>query len=101
MPLAEDFVHQSPYGTISGKEAYLDLVREHREAFLGYTFQIHDLLTEKNTGCCRYSAIKAEKTMEVSEWHYMAGGKISKVVAYYDLPEKSREEQGLEYPEPQ
>ncbi|MBR9922546.1 MAG: nuclear transport factor 2 family protein [Bacteroidetes bacterium] len=88
LPLAEDFSHTSPFGTITGKEAYLDLVKANREKFLGHTFEIHDILEGDNAACVRYTSKQADGySMDVSEWHYFKDGKIQKIHAYYHIGE--------------
>jgi hypothetical protein len=48
LPIIDDFSHTSPYGTITGKEAYLNMVESNEDKFLGYRFVLHDILAEEN-----------------------------------------------------
>ena len=58
LPVAEHFEHTSPFGTISGKQAYLDLVKANEDKFLGYRFEIHDAIYDGQKACIRYTAIQ-------------------------------------------
>ena len=87
LPISEAFIHQSPYGIISGKEAYLNLVRENREQFLNHVFNIQDVIVNEAVAAVRYVAIQGDFELEVSEWHFVQDGLIYKVVAYYNIEE--------------
>ena len=88
IPIAEDFKHTSPYGTIEGKLAYLELVKGNRDKFLGHTFEIHDEIYQGSKGCVRYTATKEDFVLEVTEWHYCENGLIREIVSYYNIDER-------------
>lgn len=85
LPITDDFVHISPYGTISGKTNYLSLVTANKEQFLGHTFELLDTLFQGYKACIRYIAHHNDSKLEVTEWHYINNGCIQKVVAYYNI----------------
>jgi hypothetical protein len=87
LPVSEDFKHTSPFGTIEGKAAYLELVKKNKDKFLGYQFFIHDKITSEKRACVRYTAIKEDFSLDVSEWYYSENGLISEIVAYYHIGE--------------
>lgn len=87
IPVAEDFTHTSPFGTIEGREAYLAEVEANQEAFLGFRFEIHDDLYEKNRACVRYTGTKDDFALSVSEWFYVSDELIDEVVSYYNIGE--------------
>ena len=95
LPLAEDFRHTSPFGTIEGKKEYLDLVHANKDKFLGYTFEIIDEIYEPTKGCIRYRSVQGDFSLDVSEWHYLENSLIKEIVAYYHIGE-IREERKLE-----
>ena len=96
LPIAENFRHTSPFGTIEGKKAYLDLVRDNKDKFLGYRFEIHDGIYEKDRACVRYTARQGEDfRLDVSEWYYVKGSLIEEIAAYYHIGE-IRQERELE-----
>ena len=68
IPITEDFSHTSPYGTIDGKKAYLDLVKANRDKFLGHRFEIHDELYGDDIACVRYTTRNGDFKLDVSEW---------------------------------
>jgi hypothetical protein len=96
LPISENFKHTSPFGTIDGKQTYLDLVKENEDKFLGQTFNLHDSKYEKDRACVRYTAKQGEDfSLDVSEWYYVKDNLIEKIVAYYHIGE-IRNERKLE-----
>ena len=96
LPLSPHFSHTSPYGTIAGKQAYMDLVNANREKFLGHTFLIHDTIFETDKACIMYTAKQEDFELEVTEWHYVKNNLIKKIVAYYNIPGEIRDDRKLE-----
>lgn len=97
LPVTEDFSHTSPFGTIEGKEAYLDLVAKNKDKFLGQTFILHDGIYEADHACVRYTARQGNDfTLDVSEWYYLEGSLIKRIIAYYHIGE-IRQERALEH----
>ncbi len=94
LPLTEDFRHTSPFGTIEGKAAYLHIVENNREKFLGQTFEIHDGFYGDSHACVRYTARQgADFSLDVSEWYYFEGQLIKRIEAYYHIGEIRTERQ--------
>ena len=90
LPVTETFRHTSPFGTIDGRQAYLDLVKANEEKFLGYDFELHDGLYEKDRACVRYTAKQGDGfRLDVSEWYYLDTdqGLIEHIIAYYHIGE--------------
>ena len=85
LPISENFSHMSPFGTIEGRQEYLNLVRKNRDKFLGYRFDIHEMLSDESRLCVRYTAIQGDFQLDVTEWHYIKGGAINHVHAYYHI----------------
>lgn len=96
LPLTEDFTHTSPYGTVKGKAEYFALADANREAFTGNTFDIHEMLFDKNRACVRYTMNSPTGTLEVGEWIYEKDGLISKIIAYYNLQEERKAGRSIE-----
>lgn len=94
LPVTENFKHTSPFGTIDGKEKYLDLVRENQDKFLGYQFKLHDGIYYEDKACVRYTAIQGDFNLDVSEWYYIKDDLIEQIMAYYHIGE-IREERKL------
>ena len=91
LPLTPDFSHTSPFGTISGKDTYLDLIRSNEDKFLGYTFDILDTIYREKGGCVRYRAVQGDFELDVSEWYYLEGDLIKEIVSYYHIGEIQEE----------
>lgn len=87
LPISHSFRHTSPFGTIDGKKAYLDLVQANKDKFLGYRFEQHDALYEGDRACVRYTGKQDDFSLEVSEWYYIREGLIDAIVAYYHIGE--------------
>ena len=87
LPIAEDFRHTSPYGTIEGKQAYLDLAAANEDKFIDNEFEIHDAIYLEDRACVRYTmrSLTEDHTLEVSEWYYPTDGLIGEIVAYYNI----------------
>ena len=94
IPVSENFKHTSPFGTIHGKSAYLKLVEENKDKFLGYTFQIHDAIYTEDSACVRYTGTQDDFSLDVSEWYYIKNEVIEEIIAYYHIGE-IREEREL------
>lgn len=84
LQLAEDFVHTSPFGEIKGRQAYLDLVREHADAFFKKTIEIVDVIERGNKFAVRY---RVDDT-PACDCIYVEDGRISRIYAYYHFGEK-------------
>ena len=87
LPVTDDFEHTSPFGTTKGKKVYLEQVEMNRDKFLGYAFEIHDLICEADKACVRYTAIQGDFRLDVSEWHFRRDRLIEKIIAYYHIGE--------------
>lgn len=87
LPVSDSFKHTSPFGTIEGKQVYLDLVQGNKEKFLGYSFQIHDAMYADDHACVRYTGVQGDFTLDVSEWYYIKDGLIDEIIAYYHIGE--------------
>ena len=95
LPITDNFVHTSPYGVIRGKSAYLEIVNANRDKFLDHRFEIHDILSDENKACVRYSAIQPDFSLEVTEWHFYKDELISEIVAYYNIEGEINEDRKL------
>ncbi len=88
LPISQKFKHTSPFGTIDGKRAYLEVVEENKDKFLGYRFDIHDTLYGIDKACVRYTAKQGKDfSLDVSEWYYFKDNLIEEIVAYYHIGE--------------
>ncbi len=87
LPITDSFKHTSPFGTINGKDAYLEIVQKNKDKFLGYHFDIHDSIYGNNHACVRYTGIQNDFSLDVSEWYYIKDGLIDEIIAYYHIGE--------------
>ncbi|WP_274475067.1 nuclear transport factor 2 family protein [Mangrovimonas aestuarii] len=85
LPLTDQFKHTSPYGTIMGKEYYLNLVKANQDKFLNHRFEIHDEIFGDNKACIRYTAIQGNFSLEVSEWFFTKDSLIDEICSYYTM----------------
>lgn len=79
------FEYYSPFGIISGKENYIQLVKENEEKFLNYNFHIQDQLFSTQVVCVRYTCTQKDFSLDVSEWYNFEDNLIHKVYAYYHI----------------
>ena len=87
LPISENFKHTSPFDTINGKKEYINLVEANKDKFLGYRFEMHDEIYNKDKACVRYTAIQGDFNLDVSEWYYIKNDLIEEIVAYYHIGE--------------
>ena len=88
LPISENFKHTSPFGTIDGRNAYLEIVQKNEDKFLGQTFDLHDGMYDQNHACVRYTAKQGTKfRLDVSEWYYIKNNTIEEIVSYYHIGE--------------
>lgn len=98
LPISDNFKHTSPYGTISGKKEYINLIEANKDKFLGHRFVIHNEIYEKDIACVRYTAIKGNFKLDVSEWYFQSKGQINEIVAYYNIEGEISDERKLSFP---
>lgn len=87
LPITGNFQHTSPFGTINGKDEYLNIVKSNLEKFLGYSFDIKDEIYGNESACVRYKAVQNDFSLDVSEWYYFDNGLIEKIFSYYHIGE--------------
>ena len=85
LPISDSFKHSSPFGTIEGKQVYLDLVARNKDKFLSQQFLIHEQIVDGNRACVRYTATQGDFKLDVSEWYLMEQGQIQEIIAYYHI----------------
>lgn len=96
LPISQHFIHISPYGTIRGKDEYVQLVSANKDKFLGHRFELHDELYEQDKACVRYTAIQGDFRLEATEWYFPSeDGLIEKIISYYNIPGEVREDRKL------
>ena len=98
LPVSEDFKHTSPYGTITGKKNYMNVIEANKDKFLGHHFEIHNEIYEEDMACIRYTAVKDNFKLDVSEWHFLSKGQINEIVAYYNITGEISNEKKLNIP---
>lgn len=85
IPVTDDFEHISPFGTISGRQEYLDVVEANQDQFLGFRFDIHDEIYDDGKACVRYTARKGEFSLDASEWFFGDKTGIQRIISYYNV----------------
>lgn len=95
IPVADNFKHTSPYGTIEGKKAYLKIVEANKDKFLDNHIEIKDEIYEDDRACVRYTITQGDFTMEVSEWLYKEDEQIKEIISYYNIKGEISEDRKL------
>ncbi|MDH7444354.1 nuclear transport factor 2 family protein [Aquimarina sp. 2201CG14-23] len=98
LPISDNFKHTSPYGTIEGKRAYINLVEANKDKFLGHHFEIHDTIYGVDRACVRYTAKQGDFTLDVSEWYFPKDSLIEEIIAYYNIAGDIPDERKLSEP---
>lgn len=87
LPFTVEFEHTSLFGTISGKQTYLELVKNIEINTLIKPLR-STILFLGSAACVPYSASQGKDfKLEVSEWYYFIGDRIDKITSYYDIRE--------------
>ncbi len=84
LKLAEDFVHNSPFGQISGGQSYLDLVTQNAEAFFGPSIEILDVIE----GGDRFGVRYLVDGNPACDCIYVRNGEIAEIYSYYHVGRK-------------
>jgi len=83
LPLADGFVHVSPFGTIEGREKYLEVIRPLASDNVS-SLRIRDILGEGDRACITFEMDTPNGPVDCCDWVTVAGGQITSVHAYYD-----------------
>jgi ketosteroid isomerase-like protein len=83
LPLADDFVHVSPLGTIEGRARYLEIVRPLAEENVA-SLHVHDVIAEGDRACVSFTMDTPNGPVECCDWVTVADGRIVSVRSYYD-----------------
>lgn len=83
LPLADDFVHVSPFGKIEGREKYLELVRPMAKGNVT-SLTIQDVIADGDRACVSYLMDTPNGTVACCDWVLVADGRITSVRSYYD-----------------
>lgn len=86
LPLADDFVHMSPFGKLEGREKYLDVIRP-MAAQNVVSLHIQDVIGEDDQACVTFTMDTPHGPVPCCDWVTVAGGKILSVNSYYDSRE--------------
>lgn len=78
-PIAEDFIHTNPSEAITGKQNYIEIVEQNKDKFLNYNFNLHGGIYGSDKACLRYTAIRGEFELKVSEWYFEKNNLISEI----------------------
>ncbi len=87
LPISDDFSHTSPFGTITGKQRYLEIVNKNRKDFLGNKLTLERHIQQDNQVCVQFYQ-KNENTglkMTVCEWHVIDGELIQEIRSFYNI----------------
>ncbi|WP_353777713.1 nuclear transport factor 2 family protein [Winogradskyella sp. 3972H.M.0a.05] len=87
LPITEDFSHTSPFGTITPKSKYMDIVLKNREDFLDNTLTVIKQIEEGNNVCVQFEQKNANTGLEMSvcEWYSIEGNLIKEIRSYYNI----------------
>lgn len=83
LPLAEDFVHVSPFGRIEGRGPYLDMVRPLARKNV-VSLHVQDVIAEGDRACITFTMDTPNGPVACCDWVTVAEGRIASVHAYYD-----------------
>lgn len=88
LPIAEDFCHTSPFGTIRTRARYMEIVNKNRASFLGNTLSVLDQIVEGQRVCVQFEQTREddpEFRMNVCEWYLLDGDRIKEIKSFYNI----------------
>ena len=83
LPLADDFVHVSPFGRIEGRERYLDIVRPMAAGNVA-SLTVHDVIGEGDRAAVCFSMETPNGAVACCDWVIVVDGKIQSIHSHYD-----------------
>jgi len=83
LPLADDFVHTSPFGRIEGREKYLEVVRPMAATNVA-ALVVEDVIAEGDRAAITFSMDTPNGPIACCDWLVVADGRIVSVHSYYD-----------------
>ena len=83
LPLAEDFVHESPFGRIEGREKYLGIVGPMATENVA-RLEVQEVIGEGSRACIRFTMATDSGVVPCCDWVTVVDGRIASVSSYYD-----------------
>ncbi|MCG8435345.1 MAG: nuclear transport factor 2 family protein, partial [Gammaproteobacteria bacterium] len=83
IPLAEDFVHTSPFGRIEGREVYLETVKPMAKRNVTY-LKVLRTLAGPDEAVIHFEMHTPKGLIHVSDWVAVKDGRITAVHSFYD-----------------
>ena len=83
LPLADDFVHVSPFGRLEGRARYLAVVEPMAKENVA-ALEIDDVFAEGDRACITFSMETANGPVACCDVVRVADGRIRSVHSYYD-----------------
>ena len=83
IPLAEGFVHVSPFGRLEGRSHYLEVVKPMAEQSVT-SLRILRTLGQPGEAVVLYDMDTAGRTIPACDWVFVRDGKIVEIRSFYD-----------------
>lgn len=83
LPLAETFVHVSPFGRLEGRSRYLEVVMPMAQQNVA-SLRITSVISEGNQACIAFTMDTPRGPIPCCDWVTVADGEILSVHSYYD-----------------
>ena len=83
IPLADDFVHTSPFGTIAGRETYLERIKPASEQNVA-SLTILKTLGSNSEAVVRFDMATPHGTIPCVDWVTVQDDVITRIHSFYD-----------------
>lgn len=83
LPLTDDFVHQSPFGRMEGRDAYLAWVKPLAAKNVA-TLRIERTIGTDDEAAILFEMDTPNGTVPVCDWVFVRDGRIREVRSFYD-----------------
>ena len=81
--LADDFVHQSPFGRFEGRDGYLEAVEPMARKSV-MKLQVLDVVAEGDRAVVRFENHTPQGIVETCDWVRVEAGRIVEIRSFYD-----------------
>lgn len=87
LPIADDFIHTSPFGIIESKPRYMEIVNKNRQDFLGNKLSVIKHICQGNQACVQFEQHNSNTglQMTVCEWYELEGDVIKSIRSFYNV----------------
>lgn len=87
LPVTENFSHTSPFGTITPKSRYIEIVEKNKKEFLENKLTVTKQIKEGQNVCVQFEQKNTATGLEmtVCEWYVIEDNLIKEIRSFYNV----------------